>query len=163
MEDLKMMDFTPGSHGFAIDRVGEGLHLGGVHPGDEPRFERRHAPTVGPLDRYYGATHTAETGPIHHRAYTHKEAIQRAHDIELMHPEHVFHSAEQLPPLEPHAFDSRYSQLERMQTYHQPRPKYHAQGSRHAHADFSKYPGIVDRHLVPGLSERLGYRHTNSE
>ena len=161
LEDLHALDYAPGSHGFAIDHVGEGLHLGSHHV-DAPAIEH-HTPTLHNLDRYYGPAHSAETGPIHHQAYTHEEAVVRAHDIELMNPDHVFHSAEQLPPMEPHAFDNRYVQHERMQAYSPPYPTYHAHGSRHAHADFDKYPGLVDRHLVPGLSERLGYRHTNSE
>lgn len=45
--------------------------------------------------------------------------------------------------------------------YHYADHKYHAKGSRHAHTDFDKYPGQLDRHLMPGYRERMGYAHAN--
>lgn len=39
--------------------------------------------------------------------------------------------------------------------YHE--PKYHAQGSHHAHADFDQHQGKLDLHLLPGYGEHLGF------
>ena len=52
----------------------------------------------------------------------------------------------------PHAFDERHQERPHYMQDH----KYHAKGSRHAHADFDMHRGKLDRHLMPGYRERMG-------
>ena len=92
------MDFGAESPLMAVGHQGEGLHMAqSAHPYrtqfDHPS-EFRRVPTAVDRSRYFEPAHTAETGPIHHTARSHREILERSHDIEAMNPEHIFHSAE---------------------------------------------------------------------
>lgn len=114
--------------------------------------EHRRIPTGVDTDRYFEPAHTAEAGPIHMPVHS-----ERTHDVEMVRPQHIFHSAEQLPAMAPHAFDGGHHVME--QVHYAPHEKYHAHGSRHAHADFNEHGGMLDRHLAPGLGEMMMGMH----
>ena len=110
------------------ERIGVGAYMPDTHRVDPHMVERhdreQHHRAVTGIDhgRYFEPAHTAEHGPIHQeltredREHMHS----RTHDAEAMDPHHVFHSAEQLPQMAPHAFDDRqrHAEVEQMAMYH---------------------------------------------
>ena len=114
-------DFAPDSPYMAIGRLGEGLDMATRHEYSRGELDHGHAhrtPTAIDHSRYFEPAHSAERLPIHHREAERHSLYDIAHDVEDQDPKHVFHSAEQLPPLAPHAFDDRHHDAEQRAQYH---------------------------------------------
>ena len=117
----------------AVEHLGSGLHMAAPH---DPYYLPHRAPTAMERTHYFEPIHTAQTGPVyHHRPYSPHEVMTGGFDAEALDPVHIFHSAEQLPPRYPRAFDERYEDAQ-IALRQMPLPKYHAKGSPHAHADY---------------------------
>ena len=120
-----------------------------AHPHYYPPPQYVHDTGVAPHAHFTAPVFTAQGGPIHAMAAdTFHHELMHEFDPELHDPLHVFHSAEQPPPLVPHAFDDRYERAGQVGMYY-PLPKYHAHGSHHAHEDLDVYGPLLDPMRVP--------------
>ena len=113
--------FAPDSPLMAVGRLGEGLDMARPHYKTELDHGMHERTPVG-IDhsRYFEPAHSAERGPIHHSERDHHGTglYDFVHDVEAQDPKHIFHSAEQLPPLAPHAFDDRHHEAEQLAMHH---------------------------------------------
>ena len=142
-----------------VEHIGPGLvpppHLVAPVPlgvADHPYGHPYHrTPTSIVRDRYLGPV-------VHPTAFSRRELLGFGHDAERFDPDRIVHSAEQLPLRVPRAFNERQEDEWLKDQFFVPYPKYHAKGSRHSHADFDKFPGKVDYHEMPRLSDRIRSR-----